>query len=225
MMTTISKCLAVLTTFLCLAFLGVAAVNAVGGPNWETRADQLEDYSFTRSEGENPVWSASRRATGDSVGGTSPLLPQKLADALLDQTKRQRERIQTIEQGNPNTKAPSLDVLKSETKKAEALISADIHAMEAKEDQLRAELAALSDQVVKTTEQISKTALEAEKKHQKAARRREDIYRLRNLIEEIKTDRYRAIEHQKVLLDVLERYRGKVLRLERRNEILKQQAS
>lgn len=225
MLTTIGKCLAVLSAVLALAFAGFAVIATRGGPNWQAKAAELEEYQFERTEGENPQWTATFRlgGTGDGgepVGSPAQTLAQKLSDALNHKQQRQREELARLDaemQGDPQQGLPPLEQRIQEARQA---IETDLKALAAYEQQLAAELQRVLDATAELSQQVVQKTQEGFAKGREASERREEIYRLRNQLEEINADIYRTQAQQDRLRDLLNRTYGSIGRLERRKQQL-----
>lgn len=233
-MTKFSKFLALFTTAACFAFLGFVMVTLIAGPNWPGETGQFTNYTFEYTGGENPSWSAKNRATDQAVQGPNKVLPKKIVDVLNDIKQKQQDQIALLDKGNPQTQTPGIEGLENYINGYKSdqgapipglrdILYKDIAALETKDDQLRQELAALRTDLETTTKKVTDTVASIESILIKTERRRGDIYRLQNLVAEMQTDEYRAIEHQKKLRDVWERYRGVIQRLEQRKAILENQ--
>jgi hypothetical protein len=224
MLTTIGKCLAVASAVLALAFAGFALIAVAGGPNWQAKAAQLEEYRFDRTEGENPQWTAAYRVgageTGESVLSPAPTLPQKLIDALNHKKQRQADELRRLDaalQGDPQQGLPPLE---QRIPAARATIEADIKALASYEQQLASALQTVQTQIDQYSQQIVQKTQEEFAKRDLVQDRREDIYRLRNQLEEIQADIYRTKSQQARLRDLLNRTYGSIGRLERRKNQL-----
>lgn len=224
MLTTIGKCLAVVSAVLALAFAGFALIAVAGGPNWQARAAQLEEYRFDRTEGENPQWTAAYRVTGgetgESIGSPAQALPQKLIDALNHKKQRQSAELQRLDaalQGDPQQGLPPLA---QRIPDARAAIEADVKALAAYEQQLAAELQTVQAAIEGLSQQVVQKTQEEFAKRNLTSERREDIYRLRNQLEEINADIYRTRAQQARLRDQLNRTYASIGRLERRKNQL-----
>jgi hypothetical protein len=224
MLTTIGKCLAVATAVLALAFAGFALIATAGGPNWQAKAAALEEYEFQRTEGENPQWTASYRlgagGSSESVGGPAQVLPQKLIDALNHKQQSQRDELQRLDaeiQGNPQA---GLAPLEQRIQEARQTIEVDLKALGEYEGQLAAELQRVLAASEELSQQVVQKTQEGFDKGREASERREEIYRLRNQLEEINADIYRTRTQQDKLRDLLNRTYGAIGRLERRKQQL-----
>ncbi len=214
-MTKISKILVVVSAIASMIFLGVAVASYIGGPNWRVEANELEGYTFERGTGPTPSWSVKSNRPGPNgqvFTATNPVLADVIVKARNDQLQKQREELGRLDQEIP--------IYESRVKQAKAAIDADILAMAAREKQLAEELNTLSATINDTTNQAIAKAQEAEDVRKVGERRREDVFRVRNLLAEVRTDKFRAIEQQKKLEDLLVRLNGQTERLERRKEQL-----
>ena len=217
-MTKISKLLVIVSAIASLVFLGVAIASFVGGPNWAVEAAQLDEYTFEKSGGETPSWTVKSIRPGPGgqpFTASGPVLADVIVKARNDKLQRQRDELARLDQDTP--------VYESRLQQSKAAIEADIAAMTTREKQLTDELQALNETVNETTNQAIAKAQEAEQVRTEGERRREDVFRLRTMIAEVRTDKFRAIEQQKKLEDLLVRLGGQTERLERRKEQLNQQ--
>jgi hypothetical protein len=224
MLTTIGKCLAVLTAVLALAFAGFVLIGVAGGPNWQAKAAALEEYRFDLSEGETPQWSASYRVgsgeTGEAIGSPAQALPQKLVDALNHKKTRLQERIREIDAAIAGDPAQGLAPLAERITEARQTIEADIKALQAYEQRLVADLEQVQAAIDELSRQVVQKTQEAYAKRQEASERREEMYRLRNQWEEVNADIHRTRAQQNRLRDLLNRTYGAIGRLERRTNQL-----
>ncbi|HUG89473.1 MAG TPA: hypothetical protein VML55_01480 [Planctomycetaceae bacterium] len=218
MLTTIGKCLAVLSAVLALAFAGFVLISVAGGPNWQAKAANLPEYRFDLSEGESPQWSAKHRTTDASVGSPAPTLPQKLINALDDKQQRQRAELQEIEAALQGGQGQGS--LEQRIAQARQAIDADIKALAEYERQLAAELERVQVAIEAVSQQVVQKTQEEFAKRKEASERREDMYRLRNQLEEINADIHRTRAQQDKLRDLLNRTYGNIGRLERRKNQL-----
>ncbi len=217
-MTAFSKVLALLSTAGCFAFLGFVLVTMLAGPNWPGEAGKIDDYAFTRSSGEEPKWSAAYREEPKTPIGTSKVLPKTIVEVQKQILDRQEKELKDLE----IQIASREDYLNNPRTGLLAMVHQDIKALSQKERQLEKDLLATSNALIQKTKEITQLGRETEIIKVQAEYRRNDIYRLRNLVAEAETDRYRSIEHQEKLRDVYERYQGVINRLKQRNAQLKQ---
>jgi chromosome segregation ATPase len=217
-MTQIGKILAVLTSFLSVAFLGFAFAARVGGPNWEGQAEVLENYYVEKTSSNTGVtYTVKNRVTQEVVKQGSKVLPEVVFAAYDDERKKLSEKIQNLE--------PVLPQLETRLKDVKAHQDVDLKAM----DQRRQELEKSFVEVVKQIQDLSveggKVAQEALTIWSEGELRREDVARLKNHLEELEVDHFQTQEQKKRLLDELSRLRGVLARLQRRHQQLQSAAA
>lgn len=216
-MTTFGKIFTIFITLASLAFMGFAMVTYYGGPNYQAeQVEKLPDYVFKVSKAtkEKPAqWAVETRLLGETVSTSAPTLPGVVVAARKHLDGKLNEQI----------KAQDMEIPAVEARIAEAkeLIKIDLEALKKRQQELqaeldarRAEIKALADQGIEKSKQSY--ALQAE-----TARRREDVFRLVNQLEEIRTDFFRAVEQAEKLDDLLVRVRGTIDRSQRRNDQLR----
>jgi len=203
-MTFLSKILLVLVFFASIAFMGFAAVSAVGGPNWSKEKDALTDYVFEHQAGENPIWSVKTRRGGEQLT-TSPVLAKVIVAAQKHKLQQQNEKLDEV--------TKTIEPLKTSIKRWELINKVDRTAMKDKATELKQKIVQLDQQII----QLGQQTLEV---NQEASERRADIFRLRDQIDEIRNERFLAEQQQKTLRDYIDRIQGKVQRLQRQKESL-----
>ena len=114
-----------------------------------------------------------------------------------------------------------IEELKVEIKRAIKEINEDKAAFQMRETLLTAELQTIQKAISGVTETAQNETAKAAQLQITATRRREDVFRLKNQLEEIETDIFRAEQQRKKLEDFLIRVQSKVQRLKRRNKQLK----
>lgn len=211
-MSTISKTLVVFITAASLAFLGFAAVNLLGGPNWEAELQQLTEYSVEKSDGPIPEWTLTHRRSGEKVT-SSRILAQLVAEALKDQTRRQQEEITRLNENIPK--------VQRSIEQATALNARDRQAMQTRE-------VALAGLLQETNRLANEAALAGINKYRQAMavravaeRRREDVFRLREQLAELDVETYWLVEQKHRLQDLLIQYQGVNQRLYNRSNQLR----
>lgn len=234
-MTKIGQVLAVCIAVASVAFMAFAVASTVAGPNWsgDEGIQSLPDYLFELAPGTPetpPTWSVKRRRTQESVPPSTPILGHAVLTARRDLTKKQIAQIAEFDSninsvpspvmsannGNPATITLAEKIALSEKANAD-----DVKGMRTRETEMVAEYKALQAEITAIFDKIIATTLESQTTRAEADRRREDVFRLQNQIEEIYTDRYRAIEQQKKLRDLLVRLRGSIARAQRRENQIK----
>ncbi len=213
-MTRISKVLVILCVAVSLSFLGAAAVSVLGGPNWEKEALQATDFVFEQSSGPQPQWSAKERISGESVGPTSPVLAEVLIAAYRAKNAKLRERLEGAQ--GVRKIDDEIATLEKFLDEATALIETDRKAMRAREDELAAEYARIQATIEDLSNQGMDRTRQAIATRQETGLRREEVFRVRDQLREIRADTYRIVEQIGSLHDLLERLTSQVERLKRR---------
>ncbi len=211
-MTKFSKVFAVFVTLASLTFMGFAVATVVGGPNYQAeQVEQLPDYVFELTPGEKPTWAVKTRRSAETVPASPATLPGVIVAARKHLDGRLQEEIERLD--------PQIKVLEgADGKIAEAkkLIEVDRKGLEKREKELNSELAALRATIKDVADQCIKKSQESQAVRAEAARRREDVFRLLNQLEEIRTDHYRAVEQARKLKELLVRVRGSIDRSQHR---------
>lgn len=209
--------MAVLVTFISVAFMGFAAMNTAGGTNWYRERDQLvEDFDFTAPVEGNPNWSVKARDPNDEWTKTSKVL----ADLVIAVKQHVNEQVVTeLEDVNEEIgdETSGLTHRKSETIRLQKM---DIEAIKKRELELEEEIVAMAKQIEDTSQDGIRVALDAKKIRDEAARRRDDVFRLQNQLQEIQADQFQLEEQRRRLQDLLERLNGNLERLQQRNKQL-----
>lgn len=212
-MTKYSKILAVFVLFASLAFMGFAAVNAVGGPNWRAQAEQETEYIFEYSGGDNPTWSAKPRRGAEPPNlKSSPVLAEVLIAARKHKIDQQKTQLDQIGKQIPQAEA--------RIKQARELIAIDLKAMQKREMQLAMHIKRLNDEADRIGLQAVAKANEAQQVRQVAELRRADVFRLKEQLDQVQTDYFQVVEQRRQLEDLLIRTKGVLARLERRRDQL-----
>jgi uncharacterized protein (DUF3084 family) len=166
----LSRVLAVVVAVLSVAFMGFAGVVSFGGPNWEAEARAMEGYTFSRSAGDNPVWSATRAVGSEELSTKSPLLPAVLTAAIKDRTTKAQERLTLL-----NADIPALE---QQAKTLQAMQDSDVPALS---QYFQVQSKRLSDthaQIDATSQQQKTIADDIRKFEEQLTSRREDVFRL-----------------------------------------------
>ena len=213
-MTKFSKILAVFVVSASLAFMGFAAVNAIGGTNWNDEVASLTAYDIieTKAPKKKTTYSVKTRRTGEAVGSPTPIRAKAVILARDDMIKKANAEITTLKDEIPK--------VQSRLKEVVAFIKLDDAAMAKRLADLSDDHKKLSDQIeVLSNDGIKKTTT-ANKTRAEAERRREDVFRLRSQLDEIQTDLFQIREQKKRLYDLLYQLNGSVEQLKRRKKQL-----
>ncbi len=211
-LTRISKVLAVFITVGSIAFVGFAIATTFGEPDPLRHLDNpvFNGYGISKQVG-GDQWEAKRGFDGSSVG-TSKVVYDVMVKVLneVDQTRKQEATRLKEQQAALGAKNLSL----------QEFIIADENALKAYVETNRAYLAKIREaEAIATSQVISQTAL-AQSKELEAARRRNDVFRLKQQVEELKTDVFRLNELEVHLVNLLEQVQGDVQRTQARKQQL-----
>jgi predicted RNase H-like nuclease (RuvC/YqgF family) len=209
-MTTIAKCFVVFAVFTSFAFLGFAWVSMMGGPNWDSEAAALPDYSIQKT---GDKWEVKER-----VGGGTVNVPRASVEASA--VIAAREDLQKKQQAEVDLLTKETKAYKDQTAEIKKLNAADVKALEARVAELHQQLEGLNTKVLGLSNDVVKRSQEAQAIRTEATKRREDVFRLARELKEIRADHYRADELQKRLRDQLVQLNGVELALESRNKQL-----
>lgn len=216
MTTKISKIMVVFVTTASIAFLGIAIGLRNLGPNWLEETQNLKDYSFTRSEGENPQWTATRRS-GSQPPTTSASLANVIAKSYDAETRLNQEKVTEV--------SPQIQQLKDRITQLAALIEEDGKGIKQREEQLALELQNIGKQIQALSTDGERLATQAVDIRADAERTRESGMRLNRQRIQIETDQYRLTQQKRHLLDLVYQMDGVLQRLrEREQQLIKQGA-
>ncbi len=211
MTTTIGKVLAVATMAASLIIFGLVVVATwVGGPNWEREAANIEGYSFSRSAGENPQWSAQKHV-GQAQLATNRIIEPVIVSVYDDMIKSEQARTPTPE---------SISTVQQQIAAFQKEIQADIDALNARDAEVQALLEQKNAEVVAVSQQVVAKAEEVDKLERQIQARREDVGRLGAQIEELRTDDFRIQQIQQQLEDLIQQIDASLDRAERRKKQL-----
>ncbi|MCH7989985.1 MAG: hypothetical protein IID46_12655 [Planctomycetes bacterium] len=226
-----------------LAFLGFASAVLQGGPNYQSQLKDplLKDYVFETTKvkkktkdlkaGTKLYTVTTRRPQQDDEGNwaeevierNSPVLAQVIIAARNHLKGEQEEELRLIRRELDGYEENGRNVpgLQEKINRAIKEINEDTSAFQKREALLVAELQRIQKELSDVTDDAQNETVAAEKLQKEATSRREDVYRLKNQLEEIETDLYRAEQQRKKLEDLLIRVQSKVQRLKRRSKQLR----
>lgn len=166
----LSRVLAVLIAILSVAFMGFAGAVVFGGPNWLAEARALPGYTFSRAEGEPPIWSAMRAQGQVELPTKSPLLPEVLTAAIKDRADQARQERDRLAQELPTIEKTAQDL--------EARQKADVPALERYFQNRFSRLEETHRQIETASKQQEMLAVEVGKIEDQLDSRRQDVFRL-----------------------------------------------
>ena len=199
MLTKLSKILTIFVAMGSLTFMGFAISLYAGGQNWmaEINSPDLEDYIFTNSGGDEPTWKVERKGADAGQVGSDPSLPVMLTKAREDLRSKQQARITKL-----NEDAGKLIALAETNDKFNA---ADTKVLEQYIAQLETEADAFDVQIKDLSDKLTLSSQRTTSIREEEARRGEDVVRLQNELEVLRTDVFRLTELRKTLTDQLVR--------------------
>ena len=207
-----SRVLAVLVAVLSIAFMGFAAVVSFGGPNWEAEARNLEGYTFSRSEGETPIWTATRAAGRVELTPKSPLLPEVLTAAIRDRTEQAKQE--------RDTKAQEIPDLQKQAQALAAMQEADVPALDRYFQVQSQRLSDTHAQIDTTSQQQEMLAGEVSKIEDQIQSRREDVFRLELEYRVLEADKKRVSQNVDVVKEQIRLLEDELDKAQRRKQEL-----
>lgn len=213
MISSLGRVLAVLVAMFSVAFMAFAISRWATVPDWASEAREMEDFRITRTEGETPSWSAVTRRTGETVA-TSPNVAEVLEKMYQRATQDAQAEIQQYE-----TEVP---ILEGEIEEAKVSVAADDIGVQNRVNVMVARLEEMEAEVQRLTSESERQKALAQKLQQERERRRSDVYRTREELAEAREDTFRAEQLQKELTDMIRRVEGSVVKLQTRQQQLKE---
>lgn len=215
-MTNAGKALAVFVTVAALSFMAFAGAVLLGGPNWFGMSQEMDEYTFTPSTGQDLSWSAKHRPTDTSVG-SSGILPQVLLGALKDQQQRLTDRQTKLDQMITDVTQKIAEIEKAQAE--------DSAALEARTKEFGEMLAQLNAEIAQTQKDLGDLTRKTNAINRQLKLRTEDEYRLKSLLALLRTDHERLVDQKGELTDILILLEGGIERLQRRKSQLQQSLS
>lgn len=190
-----NKFLSVFVAVVSMVFLGLVVAYTSGGTNWNSEmiASDLAEYNFQVSEGEEPKWTVT--GPEGSVAQGEAILPAAILKARKDLDRRQKAELSRIQQLIPE--------VQGELEAIEQLKEIDKQALTARYTQLKGYLAAINRDVLSQSDLLAGKIRETTKTRTEAENRRNDVYRLTNELEVLRTDRARLVQLRRELADEL----------------------
>jgi len=208
MLTKLSRILVVFTTAVSIAFMGTVLAIRGSGPNWIVESQNLPDYAFSQSTGENPQWSGQHRKEAQPVA-TSAVLPDVIAKAYDD---AQRRNIDAI--------LPQIPPVEQRTAATKSLLESDQKGLEVRVTMVEQLIADINKQINDVAVDGDRKAGQAVEIRAEAEELRGAVARLKRQLQQVHADHYQLREQRRRLLDLLHQTRGLHLRLQERHEQL-----
>jgi hypothetical protein len=218
-MNKIAKPLVVFVAAGSLAFMAFAIALTAGGPDWDAISKSesfTRDFVLTVSTGEQTAYAVRHRRSDQQVS-SSTVLAEVVVAALQRQAQDLQTQVQQIQQETERKVplVPEIVRLKEQDEKALA----------ARSDVLEQELTNLRTRESQMLAAQAEKSAETQSVMQVVVERRNEGFRMKNLLELLRTDAYVAQVQKKALDDELIRLKENVRRLEKRNQQLKQTIS
>ena len=216
MTTKISKILVVFVTTASIAFMATALAIRNTGPSWLEETQNLPEYGFARSDGENPQWSSTYRKDGQALA-TSPSLANVIAKSYDDAARRNQEEIGQL--------TPQIQPIANRIQEMTGYTEADSQGIKNREEQLVAAMKQIEQQLQDVSEESERHATQAVEIRFEAERTRESGMRLSRQRAQIETELYRLTAQKRQLLDLIYQMEGILQRLRDREQQLLDQGA
>ena len=212
MQTVLPKIAAVLIAISSVAFMGMSVAGFFGRPDpiAEMHSPEVAEYKFEAALGAETSWTVTPSVGEDKNPKQHPTAYAALLDALERKTARSSALTTTMTELTTQVRAKVGEVRTDQQE--------DVVALQKSIDQLRQVAEAEDAQLMQRSQELQKLAVDTTDIRNETTKRREDVIRLQNEYEELKTDRYRLIELERVLTD-------RLLRLKLENQSLELRAS
>lgn len=215
MTTKISKIMVVFVTTASIAFLGIAVGISKLGPNWREETQNLPDYAFAETTGENPQWTTTQRTESAPLATGS--LPSAIMKSYDDAKRRNEDKVAAT--------TPQTENIKQQMTRLSAFINEDEEGIKKREEKLAQNLVDVGSQIEAISAEGEQLANQAVDIRAVGERTRESGMRLKRQRIQIETELYRAIQQKRHLLDQVYQMEGILHRLQdREQQLIKQGA-
>ena len=215
MATKISKILVVFVTAASICFLGIAVGISKLGPNWREETQNLKDYGFAQTTGENPQWTSTQRTESAALATGS--LPSVIEKSYVDAKRRNDDKVAVV--------SPQIETLKQRMAQIAVFIEEDEKGITKREKQLALVLEDVGKQIQTLSADGERLATQAVEIRAVAERTRESGMRLKRQRIQVETELYRLVEQKRHLLDLVYQMEGILQRLrDREQQLIKQGA-
>lgn len=177
---------------------------------------ELEDYSFEAQAGEKVTWNVKRRH-GDGGNVTSQ------ATTAFDAVNKARADMNQRLQAESTEMSRRLQEVNRQLELVIAEQEQDLEAMTRRAEELEAVAAQKRDEVVATSGEFQDLSVRARVVRDEMASRRDDVTRLRQELEELRTHLFELTELRRTLTDRLLRIQLDNQNLEQREAQVRQQ--
>lgn len=197
MASTFPKIAAVLLSMCSVAFMGMSIAAYYGRPDpiAEAAAPELKNYKFEAPLSGTGTWNYTFAVGPNQTSTTHPTAYAAITDAYEKEASRL-----SSETNEMNDLAARLTAAKDEF---EAATTQDIAALDQRIEIMQAAVKESHDQRKAASERLQSLITDTTSIRAETASRREDVQRLQNELEELRTDRFRLEEMRRVLTDRL----------------------
>ncbi|MCA9083017.1 MAG: hypothetical protein KDA81_03130 [Planctomycetaceae bacterium] len=201
------KIAAVLLTICSVAFMGMSIAAFFGRPDpiSEMHSPETSEYVFTAALPPENSWTVTPSVGEDKNPRQHPTAYPALLDALNHKAGRSESAAKEMNEVTTQVRETVTRVRAEQQEDSQALQNAI--------DRLRQLAEAEDAQLMQRSQELQKLAVDTTDVRNETTKRREDVIRLQNELEELKTDRFRLEELQRILTD-------RLLRLQLENESL-----
>lgn len=209
MKTFFPKFVAVLLAISSVAFMGVAIAAYFGRPNpvAEMGAEEIGDYNFQLTPGEEGTWTVT-----PSVGTNPTAKTFKNPYAAVDFAHSDKTSRLTTETNEMNTLT---EQLRAQIQQVRAGQGEDVAAIQKRIDRLDQYVNDANQVLMQKSLELQKLSVETADIRRQTSKRREDVKRLQTELDELRTDKFRLEEILVVLTD-------RLVRLQLENQALEQ---
>jgi len=214
-MNKIAKPLVVFVAAGSLGFLAFVISLVHGGPNWDAILQSPEftnDFVYSTTPGERVTHVVKHRRSDQQIS-SSVVLPEAIVAARQKQVQELRAELTQLQQDNERRRP--------QVAEAQRHLALDQQALKARSDRLAEEIAAIQKTEADLLALQAAKAAEAQQVFKVAEERRNEGFRLKNVLELARNDAYVNEVQKAALADELVRLEENVRRLSRRNEQLK----
>lgn len=217
-MAAVGKILAVFVAVASVGFAALVVSMTYGGVNWraEMKSDTLTT-EFSLAETKNPVKYSVKQRSNDADVASSENLAEVVVKARDKQLQNLKAEIQPLQDQLTKAKA-DIEAWKPQ-------MAADREGLAKREATLQAQVEAVQAEISKLNGVLTERAAKAQALQTLAQTRREEVFRLRNQVELLRTDLYAVVQQRGVLEQELVRMQENVRRLSRRQQQLLQQVN
>ncbi|MCP4175033.1 MAG: hypothetical protein GY758_30160 [Fuerstiella sp.] len=216
MRTAFPKIATILLAISSVAFMGMSVAAYFGRPNpiVEMGSEVVADYKFeSANTAEGTSWTVTPNTGTDRTAKQHPTAYAALLDTYNSKTSRMEAESATMED-RTETIIAAFNTIDKQQKQ-------DIEALNQRIVVLTQDAEAKHSAQMQKSQELQGLSVETKMLRDETTRRRQDVIRLQNELEELKTDRFRLVELRRVLTDRLLRFQLENEALENRFQQMK----